>query len=29
LIDLYKERHDNSTAGLDELVADVLSKPIP
>jgi hypothetical protein len=29
LADLYKERHENTDTGLDKLVAEVLSKPIP
>ncbi|HKX82629.1 MAG TPA: hypothetical protein VJL58_00285 [Pyrinomonadaceae bacterium] len=29
LVRLYKERHDDSDAGLNKLVAEVLSKPIP
>ena len=26
---LYKQRHDNSDAGLDKFIAEVLSKPLP
>ncbi|MDT7690164.1 MAG: hypothetical protein QOE46_2923 [Acidobacteriota bacterium] len=29
LTNLYKQRHDNSDTGLNELIASVLSKPIP
>ena len=29
LTSLYKQRHDNSDIGLDKLIAEVLSKPIP
>jgi hypothetical protein len=29
LTELYKERHENSEAGMDKYVADVLTKPIP
>ena len=29
LVTFYKQRHDNSDAGLDQLIADILSKPMP
>jgi len=29
LTDIYMKRHDDSTVGLDQLVSDILSKPLP